>query len=728
MLDYIYQLRIKEGSISSSQELSGSQEPVKQKSLKEKNIVIPKELSISIKAFQKAVNEGIFVPTSEQQNISNGKISLTPEQIIALLNSKQRQSQKSQMQPKSNPLNNLADNILNSLTLTPSSQTNNLKDNIKALLANLRKAVDYEKDSLYPAYTTEQIILAFFCEKFNTQQDIWQLIKSLAELDSGSQIIQNSEGLDLAKEDLFKKEDLRSIEAKSNLDTIYLLANADNFASPIPYKKGVEPISNGSTYPYDRVSNTLNENVTFADCIEEILRHICNVVTYNSQEKIFDLSSIPKEENRYLKNLVDFYQHQTLLLANNGSIETRSHWNKVVGDLNALDIDVNLPKVAYQDGAKKSYNMIPGFINMIAAFRKILNLDIQNSEHKNKKKLAVLDLNASPILDLQEWVEAYLELIFETLNPSHSYVLNTSKLTRDKRYGQEEDIDVFGNLSVTVKNKKTSEYLFTFTIAMETGHGKVMQIRSFIPSSKELLQSAVDKAPILIERTSQESLRLLLNQEPWENQSALYALYPRLIQDNEARLQTLEKLSLLPPGTVTEVHNNLLIHLLDNLSWNDSYIVRKATKLLLKLAPLFAEIIGKYEFEVLEITDQLDENDISNLKLFRNLKFLDARLPMNLIELPLAGLVHLKRLDITGSNISSLRDLNQCTSLEWLNVSKTTELFELSLEGLNNLKKLDISNALVQKLIGLDNLVPPPQIIGSIAKSKWDSPYRDGII
>ena len=261
---------------------------------------------------------------------------------------------------------------------------------------------------------------------------------------------------------------------------------------------------------------------------------------------------------------------------------------------------------------------------------------------------------------------------------------------------------------------------------METGHGKVMNLTSGISSSKESLQHAVDKMSLLMPLTSQESLKLLLKQKPLDDDFSLYALYPKLIQDNEARLQTLEKLSLLPPGTVTEVHNNLLIHLLDNLSWNDSYIVRKATKLLLKLAPLFAEIIGKYEFEVLEITDQLDENDISNLKLFRNLKFLDARLPMNLIELPLVGLVHLKRLDITGSNISSLRDLNQCTSLEWLNVSKTTKLFELSLEGLNNLKKLDISNALVQKLIGLDNLVPPPQIIGSIAKSQWDATYRDG--
>ena len=179
-------------------------------------------------------------------------------------------------------------------------------------------------------------------------------------------------------------------------------------------------------------------------------------------KKIFDLSSIPKEENRYLKNLVDFYQHQTLLLANNGSIETRSLWNKVVGDLNALDIDVNLPKVAYQDGAKKSYNMIPGFINMIAAFRKILNLDIQNSNYANKQKLAVLDFNTASTKDLQEWIEAYLKFIFETLNPTHSYILDTSKLTIDKRYGQ-QDIDVFGNLSVTVKNKETSKYLFSFT-------------------------------------------------------------------------------------------------------------------------------------------------------------------------------------------------------------------------------------------------------------------------
>jgi hypothetical protein len=52
---------------------------------------------------------------------------------------------------------------------------------ITPLLKHIRLSIEAEKagKSLYPRRTTEQVIEAFFCYHFNTQDDIWELIKNL---------------------------------------------------------------------------------------------------------------------------------------------------------------------------------------------------------------------------------------------------------------------------------------------------------------------------------------------------------------------------------------------------------------------------------------------------------------------------------------------------------------------------------------------------------------------
>jgi len=47
------------------------------------------------------------------------------------------------------------------------------------LIDSIQQSIKNEPDSLYPVHTTEQVISSFFCNKFNTQQDIWELLKNM---------------------------------------------------------------------------------------------------------------------------------------------------------------------------------------------------------------------------------------------------------------------------------------------------------------------------------------------------------------------------------------------------------------------------------------------------------------------------------------------------------------------------------------------------------------------
>lgn len=49
----------------------------------------------------------------------------------------------------------------------------------RSVLNAIEGAIREESSYPYPQYMTEQVISSFFCEKFNTQKDIWILLKFL---------------------------------------------------------------------------------------------------------------------------------------------------------------------------------------------------------------------------------------------------------------------------------------------------------------------------------------------------------------------------------------------------------------------------------------------------------------------------------------------------------------------------------------------------------------------
>ncbi len=133
----------------------------------------------------------------------------------------------------------------------------NLRTKVNLILRSIRDSIEKESTDPYPKYMTEQVINAFFCEKFSTQEDIRILLTGM------SPDIVNKEAIP-QKDDLLKEEELESIAHKENpynADDVWALANADIFRMNIPYKPGIPLISNGNARPYQREWESLEKMI-----------------------------------------------------------------------------------------------------------------------------------------------------------------------------------------------------------------------------------------------------------------------------------------------------------------------------------------------------------------------------------------------------------------------------------------------------------------------------------
>lgn len=115
----------------------------------------------------------------------------------------------------------------------------------KAIFANIKQSIDAEIAPLtpYPAYTTEQIILAFFCHKFNTQGDLWDLLNHLnpallnITADFGDNSIWDEASLIPAASIKSATGSTHNPETLPTLDIDSIFAiNFINPGAPLPYK------------------------------------------------------------------------------------------------------------------------------------------------------------------------------------------------------------------------------------------------------------------------------------------------------------------------------------------------------------------------------------------------------------------------------------------------------------------------------------------------------------
>jgi hypothetical protein len=197
----------------------------------------------------------INIETGAESNFA--KNVTTPETIAILLNyaNKVREEGKVDAILQKEAIRNVAYTLSQGneiIKIEFKKISSRIVDPTKKIIQAIGKSILQEKNGFYPLYTTEQIINAFFCERFNSQKDIWTLLNSLDE-----SIIPNKKDIP-TDEDLLTKNYIEVLKNKSyddiDLDDIFYLNIKDNFNSNLP-NNGCINTSTHSSYFYDRKNN-----------------------------------------------------------------------------------------------------------------------------------------------------------------------------------------------------------------------------------------------------------------------------------------------------------------------------------------------------------------------------------------------------------------------------------------------------------------------------------------
>jgi hypothetical protein len=476
-------------------------------------------------------------------------------------------------------------------------------ETVNSILKNVQQSIELEPQSIYPLYTTEQLILAFFCEKFNDQKDIWTLMESLDD-----SIIVDKATLAVALPGLLTKNDVENMarllplggeELKGEdigLDEIFALANASIFEMLTPYKPAADLLSNSTTYPYNRKENIPVKNVTFQDCVEISMRHIMNLLLYDAETRTFDIEGLKQRLTKngtppssYFKNLETFYVGDKFFTgqkpdqANDGSLVTRSQWNKVVGDLNNIPNIPEAPAQAAAAAAKGAvvaqaahpiayaktvggaqYELYPGFINFVVVFDKLLGGD------HVRKLPARLNLDNGKV-----WLEKSLNELFMLINPKHQYDFNF-----DKDFWISEG-ELKGTIHITATNNQTKQS-FSFDFYSSSGHAAT---RNLTTSQEENIQNYDKHIQSFLQTKGLQNplwdpLWLITKSKGFGH--PLYQLFKGAIADNNARIEALKTIrdqhqgwnGWLSGGREKPLRT-IINNILNNVGWDDAQVLNK---------------------------------------------------------------------------------------------------------------------------------------------------------
>ncbi len=222
---------------------------------------------------------------------------------------------------------------------------------VKNLIVGLSYMVCYQENFSFessverplPIYTAERILLGYFVMKFDTEEDVASFYRTL------------------------KQEVQCEKSAKSKLEALGVIKKLHDMFSKIvpnnevPYDGPL--VSNGmaNVITCDKNYGVLKvEGLKFADCADTSIRHVMNLLMYDSQSKKMrfplEIGSISKEEVLDVVNNIQghgmlklktlkerlylYLAYQNIDKVNNGDDVTRSFWNYVVSNVTCLDKDI----------------------------------------------------------------------------------------------------------------------------------------------------------------------------------------------------------------------------------------------------------------------------------------------------------------------------------------------------------------------------------------------------
>jgi hypothetical protein len=409
-----------------------------------------------------------------------------------------------------NALNSWKDKIVGTLDLTGGRST--VKRMVKTLLNSIQGSVALEGE-FYPEYLTEGFISLFFQQRFDTLEDVQELVYHLygASLEKKEW---NPEAWDPETIQPLTQEMLDAILVKKlplSKSDLFTLHCAGTFNLNFPYNEEEPPIDNALTSFYDRTTDTINDAKHFSDCTETVIRHICNMF-FPRKGQTFDVLRLPDSPN--FKNLRIFFDKQDVKNANNSSSYFRTLWNTVVGDLGE--------GVVYTIEGKAGLEV--GFDNIIHVFEKIFNLDLGKPQDPD---------------NAETWLIESFKMIFKTLNPAYTCDIRFNEVSLQLT-------KLIGSMSVIVYHKEEEQFSFK---ASATGEHSCIDTFALSQKESEQVEKLKTYAAVYEQNLlpSKDLFGLLLHmQSPETKKEISYPFYKLIVknlsQGNKKRIAWLRQL------------------------------------------------------------------------------------------------------------------------------------------------------------------------------------------
>ena len=582
------------------------------------------------------------------------------------------------------------DKIKNEFSKNILSQNKGMnKAALNSVLGNIIKSMDQETSghSFYTKHTIEQVIMAFFIERFD-DADIWRLVNVLDDEIVDHPVDSNGKRIEL-KEDLLNVERLNEIAQKDvhesyDIDEIFALENAPFFFSLTPYNPGKDVISNSSgVKPFNQRTRKAEEG-GFSDCEETTLRHILNFLFYNAEKKIFDLSALDPLNLPIKPQLDVFYAKQAPEQANEGSPELRNLFNTIVGDLNHLNTNFKSPDIEYSQKIGASgveYELKASIVNSVHVLQKLFEVELP-------------EMPTDSIENMKEWVGTSLQTIFKKINKERDYVVDVSNLIP-----AELNKNVLTGL-LTIKVSEGTSPLFSFDFkSTYNGHSQIEKLENATLKDVDLntyLSAIKNHKTDFMDQDTEQSLWAIGGPDFQEKIThPLYKLFPQKFSDNMRRIDFLKavngqfddlKKDILSPENKDNMKHfkTMVKNVLEEMSWEDPAILEEISPVVLAL--------GKKN----ELKGVLSET-VKALNLGSESKLSKVEFKCSLEKL--------KELDCSCSGIEELTGLSYLSNLESLNLGSTKNLSKVAFEApLEKLKEVNLSCSVIKELTGLCNL------------------------
>lgn len=670
----------------------------------------------------------------------NGKEKKSPQEVQEAkdLPNKIRLLKK-QAKPKTQPIDPVTTYtpIIQKLMKSSDSKDSVLEsDKIRDLLKFIKEAIGNEskQSSLYPEGTAEQIILAFFVHKFNSETDILKLYEGYDNelVDHGK--LKQTKLTPLTKEDI---DQLRKqpIDNPYSLDDLYDLSKAETFDSPLPYDETQPLLNNGKAKKFDRNTKTFKTD-TFADCAETVVRHILNLSFYDANYR--DFSDIDSDLQP-MEGVREFFQKQTFEQASAGDLSYRSAFNALVAGLNEGHQGTDMPiKYVKQDNNE----LETGLLNLTRVLSRVLGVKVEEVQMDTSDE-------SKWVNSKKQWIQENLEKILNTSTngKKHTVKVETAELWEKLQ-------DLTGRVHVSVSSL-TNQLLYSYTIVSSTGHIAIEGLKT--PSQKS--ETLTMHAGPPLKGSSQDSIWMLMPEfDQFKSIPFLYQLLITPIVDNQSRINFVKTLVDHFKDDVFQKNLDTIKRMLKNVlhefSWNDDEMVKFISPPILDLLErdpqFFKGGVGKeikslniafksnlerqlldssiklerlvisanqrgktYSLEahegimnsvkVLSLTNT-DLGDLTGFEHAPNLEELDLSSNRKLKVLDISGAKNLKKLSLDFSDIEVITGFNHATRLEELNLNQTEELKTLDVSGAKNLRKLSLAYSAIQEVKGLGDL------------------------